>query len=124
MQKLQFVHRQQLSDSSGYRWIVCRSTLIHGPEMCNPFIFNAPSSKSYIAGSFIEALDRLLKSHIGQPFCIPRCQNRAGCELPSASGRLRNVVRRQHQAIATESPYGAENGKGSLLQMEPPHAGG
>lgn len=76
MQKSQFVHNQQLGDSSDPRWIAYRTSLIPAPEICNPFIFDATVAKSYTAGSYIETPDRILKSRLGQPVSIPICQNR------------------------------------------------
>ena len=35
----------------------------------------------------------------------PLCQNRADMNLPLAIEQLRNVLRRQHKAIATEASY-------------------
>jgi hypothetical protein len=68
--KWQFIHNQQLGDSRTHRRIVYQTSFIPRPEKCKPFmqpfILNATGLKSFAAGSFIEAPDRLLKSRLGQ----------------------------------------------------------
>jgi hypothetical protein len=65
MQKLPFIHNQQLDDSSTRRRIAYQTSFIPRPEKCKSFILNATVLKSFAAGSFIEAPDRLLKSRLG-----------------------------------------------------------
>ena len=35
----------------------------------------------------------------------PNCQNRGIMNLPNAIERLRNIIRRQHKSLSTESSY-------------------
>jgi hypothetical protein len=57
MQKLQVFHDQPLGDLSDHRWIVYWNIVIPGPELVNPFIFNALSQNHTLP-------DRLLKLRI------------------------------------------------------------
>jgi hypothetical protein len=75
MQQLQFIHNQQRGDSRTHRRIAYKNSFIPSPEKCKPFMLNATVLKSFTAGSFIEAPDRLLKSRLGQPVIIPPSSN-------------------------------------------------